>query len=309
MFLGLKPRMFVRSLLLGVLAATAVHAPAHPGTGIVVDGKGQVFFVHGERGRIMKVDTAGYLSVLVERIAVPHHLVLHSDGFLYCAADSGELYRVSLAGEKTQHYPPKGQSTQEPIGVGGNPFTMDVKGNVYFAAARDRVLKLNTEGKVTALLPAADFSALHYGAMALGRDGSLYLSDNRSRIRRITPEGTLSAVAGGGEPGYLDGKGGQARFNYPAGLVVDASTNVYVADALNNRVRKIAADGMVSTVAGAGQEGTQNGDALTTTFSFPTGIALGLEGDIYVLETLPGDIPQVRRISRKGNVTTFATAK
>ena len=51
MFLGLKPRMFVRSLLLGVLAATAVQAPAHPGTGIVVDGKGQVFFVHGERGQ------------------------------------------------------------------------------------------------------------------------------------------------------------------------------------------------------------------------------------------------------------------
>src|SRR5262245_47686926 len=81
-------------------------------------------------------------------------------------------------------------------------------------------------------------------------DGTVYVADagDAQRIRRIAPDGNVSTLAGG-ELGYRDGLGEQARFRTPSGLTIDASGALYVADTGNNMIRRIAPDGEVSTVA------------------------------------------------------------
>jgi sugar lactone lactonase YvrE len=74
--------------------------------------------------------------------------------------------------------------------------------------------------------------------MVIDKDGNIFLSDE-NRIRMVTPAGVVSSIAGG-DAGYVDGNGSTARFNYPAGMAIDGEGNIYVADALNNRVRKIS---------------------------------------------------------------------
>ena len=83
--------------------------------------------------------------------------------------------------------------------------------------------------------------------------GNVYVSDfNNHRIRKISPGGMVSTIAGSGIPGYLDGAHDSARFHFPRGIAVDDSGNVFVSDSWNHRIRKISKNGLVSTYAGGG---------------------------------------------------------
>jgi sugar lactone lactonase YvrE len=74
--------------------------------------------------------------------------------------------------------------------------------------------------------------------MVIDKDGALFICDG-DRIRKVTPTGEVSTIAGS-NTGYVDGNGSDAKFNYPAGLAIDGEGNLFVADAMNNRVRKIS---------------------------------------------------------------------
>jgi len=129
----------------------------------------------------------------------------------------------------------------------------------------------------------------------------LYVTDEH-RICKLTTTGAMSVVAGSATPGYADAKGNEARFNDPEDIDVDAEGNVYVADAWNNSIRKITPDEEVSTVAGNGTEGFQNGPAQEASFSFSFGIAVSNTGIIYVTDMCNHS---VRTIS-DGIVSTLA---
>eukprot|EP00242_Pyramimonas_sp_CCMP2087_P004962 CAMPEP_0198220164 /NCGR_PEP_ID=MMETSP1445-20131203/77877_1 /TAXON_ID=36898 /ORGANISM="Pyramimonas sp., Strain CCMP2087" /LENGTH=120 /DNA_ID=CAMNT_0043897841 /DNA_START=253 /DNA_END=611 /DNA_ORIENTATION=- len=87
--------------------------------------------------------------------------------------------------------------------------------------------------------------------VAVDEDGNIIVADTDNHcIRRITPQGLVSTLAGTGEAGYLDGEGTVAQFNGPAGVAVDGGGNVIVADAVNHRIRQITPEGQVSTLAG-----------------------------------------------------------
>jgi DNA-binding beta-propeller fold protein YncE len=121
------------------------------------------------------------------------------------------------------------------------------------------------------------------------------------------PECTVTTLAGALDPGYRDGAAAQARFDGPAAVAV-AGGSVYVADSRNHAIRKIAADGEVSTVAGApgrGFGGFADGPAAQARFSAPAGVAVLPDGGLLVADT--GN-HRLRRISRDGVVTTFAGA-
>jgi RHS repeat-associated protein len=147
--------------------------------------------------------------------------------------------------------------------------------------------------------------------VAVGPDDSIYVADTenqRIRVVRQTGSGnsttwTVSTLAGNGTPGFADGPGASAMFNNPNGVAVDAAGVVYVADTANNRIRRIGTDGAVSTVAGDGTPGLQNGSGSQARFNAPQGIAVDSQGNIYVADT--GNAA-VRKIDLGGTVTTLA---
>jgi sugar lactone lactonase YvrE len=142
------------------------------------------------------------------------------------------------------------------------------------------------------------------GGLAADAAGTLYVADtDNHRIRRITPDGTVSTFAGTGVAGYADGGREAAQFDGPQGLVVDRAGTVYVTDYHNNRIRRVTPDGVVSTVAGSGVAGSADGPGAAAQFAGPYGIALDQSGVLYVTDERNH---RVRTIARDGTVGTHA---
>lgn len=109
--------------------------------------------------------------------------------------------------------------------------------------------------------------------MVTDHQGNIYLADAANNvIRKISPNGSASTIAGTGVAGYLDGPADQAMFHNPSGIARDPQGNLYVADHFNHVIRMIAPDGTVSTIAGTGNPGATNGDLLSASFSNPFAI-------------------------------------
>lgn len=134
--------------------------------------------------------------------------------------------------------------------------------------------------------------------------GNLYVADAfNHKIRRVAPDGTVSTFAGSGTDGASDGPAASASFSYPFGVAVDAAGIVYVADWGNHSIRRISAEGQVSTLAGNGTAGSSNGSGPAASFNGPFGIAVDAAGVLYVADT---NNNLIRRVSAAGNVTTLA---
>lgn len=199
-----------------------------------------------------------------------------------------------------------------------DPFGIAVAedGSVYVSDAgeSDRIRKISPEGTVTTLAGEREGFADGAGsqssfntpsALAVDADGNLYVADTgNNRIRKITPEGMVTTVAGDGTAGYADGPAAQARFNGPIGVAVDTNGNLYVADTYNDRIRKISVDGQVTTVAGAGQPGYTDGPAASALFDTPCGVVVANDGSLIVADT--GN-RQLRKVTIDGNVSTVQT--
>ncbi len=140
--------------------------------------------------------------------------------------------------------------------------------------------------------------------VALDADGNIYVADAENhRIRKITPTGTVSTLAGSSTNGSVDGTGADAQFNSPRAVAVDALGNVYVADGVNHKIRKITPAGVVTTLAGSGTSGFADGDGIAAQFYFPKGIAVDGDGNIYVADDINH---RIRKITPAGTVTTLA---
>lgn len=148
-------------------------------------------------------------------------------------------------------------------------------------------------------------SALVYAeGIAADTAGNLYIADMLAHtIRKVTPAGTVTTLAGSGNAGSADGTGTAASFNDPSSLAVDSNGNVYVADTHNNMIRKITPDGVVSTVAGSTTAGNTDGTGTAARFWMPSGIATDAGGNIYVAD---GNNNTIRKITQGGVVTTLA---
>jgi hypothetical protein len=144
-----------------------------------------------------------------------------------------------------------------------------------------------------------------YG-VALDSGGNLYIADkNNDVIRKVTASGAVTTIAGlAGTSGSTDGTGSAARFNHPVGIALGAGGDLYVGDSLNNTIRKITPDGVVTTLAGiAGTSGATNGAGISALFNQPCGVALDGSGNIYVAEQ---GSHTIREITPAGVVTTLA---
>ena len=192
---------------------------------------------------------------------------------------------------------------------------VDKSGNIYVSDAENhRVRKITPDGTTTTLAGSgqdgyADGKGLEAvfsgpAGIAVDKSGNIYTSEWKGhRVRKITPEGVVTTLAGSGNAGFSDGTGELASFNTPEGVAVDFNLNVYVSDSGNRRIRKITPNGVVTTIAGSGKEGFADGYKAEACFKNPKGITLDREGNIYVSDT--GN-HRVRKITPSGVVTTLA---
>jgi prepilin-type N-terminal cleavage/methylation domain-containing protein len=118
-------------------------------------------------------------------------------------------------------------------------------------------------------------------------------ANNGHRIRKMTPSGVVTTVAGNGSAGMVDGTGTAAQFNYPTDLAVDTFGFIYVVDQGSNAVRQISPAGVVTTIAGGGTAGYSDGAGSTAQFNGITGIAVDSTGTLYVAD---GDNNRIRKI-------------
>jgi sugar lactone lactonase YvrE len=131
-------------------------------------------------------------------------------------------------------------------------------------------------------------------AVAIGPAGEIYIAEG-NRIREVKKDGRITTLAGTGGAGNAGdgGPGAQAQLNMPQGLAVDSVGNVYIADTLNNRVRRVSADGTITTVAGAGE----------IALNLPTGLAIGFGDTLFIADTGNN---VVRQIGLDGVIRTVA---
>ena len=122
--------------------------------------------------------------------------------------------------------------------------------------------------------------------VAVDTSGSVYVGDTvNNRIRKVTPGGVVSTLAGNGSAIFADGNGTGASFNSPRGVAVDTSGNCYIADTDNNRIRKVTPGGLVSTLAGSGSRTFADGNGAGASFSGPAGVAVDNSGFVYVADS------------------------
>ena len=169
-----------------------------------------------------------------------------------------------------------------------------------------RIRKVTAAGQVTTLAGSGDQShadglgAAAFFAMprriAIDRAGTMYISD-KNRIRKISPEGSVTTLAGREDPGRADGLGAAASFNTLVDLTMDAAGNLYVADALNHRIRKVTPEGQVTTIAGSGTPGHADGIGTAASFNRAQGLALDASGNLLVADTLNNCIRRIEGVA------------
>jgi len=194
---------------------------------------------------------------------------------------------------------------------------VDNAGNVYVADRDNHTIRnVTAAGVVTTLAgTAGSGSADGTGAtarffqpagVAVDSAGNLYVADSgNSTIRKVTTAEVVTTLAGTANlVGSVDGTGAAARFYQPAGVAVDNTGNVYVADSGNSTIRKVTAAGVVTTLAGtAGMHRSADGTGAAARFNYTTGVAVDSAGNVYVAESYNHTI---RKVTAAGVVTTLA---
>ena len=200
----------------------------------------------------------------------------------------------------------------------------DNKGNFYVAGFMSQTIrKIDKEGMVTTLAGngetgfaegKGDEVLFNYPrGIVVNSKNEIFVSDSwNHRIRKITQDGIVSTFAGGGKctivdeedfGTFRDGQDTTARFHTPCGLSIDEQDNIYVADAINHRIRKISPEGMVTTLAGNGEVGLRDGDAITSSMNTPTEVFAALNSEVYFSDTYNNVI---RKITTNEKLVTIA---
>ena len=285
---------FLISLLLWLLVGTTTSA--HPGSGIVVDRNGQVYFTDTGKG-VWKIDSQGKLTYIpASRF---HWMTIDLSGYF---EESQKNF-----GEYFERVTPQ-SSKPTLIMCSDFPLVVNKDGNMYYADTRHssaKIVRRTPDGKESVL--ASDKIFEFISGIAVGQDGSIYITEasnaNANTIRKITMNGTVSIIA------TFVGKAAnnlplETAPSYCRGLAVDAKGFIYVAATGSRSVLKISPQGIISTLLQEPSPWT------------PTGVTV-FNGEVYVLEwhdvaasdleVRTAYIPRVRKIGSDGKIMTLAT--
>ena len=198
---------------------------------------------------------------------------------------------------------------------------VDGAGNLYIAdASNNGIRKVDSTGTITTIAgtgelgfsgdggPAVEADLYNPASVAVDSAGNVYISDtDNQRIRKVDSTGTITTIAGTGEVGF-SGDGGpavEAELRNPYGVAVDSAGNVYIADAGNQRIRKVDSTGTITTIAGTGEVGFSGdgGAAVEAELYNPEGVAVDSAGNVYI-----GDAgnQRIRKVDSTGTITTIA---
>ncbi len=234
---------------------------------------------------------------------------------------NNEVRKVTPAGVVTTFAGTTTHSTADGTGAAAGFYApsglaIDASDNLYVVDRLNYTIrKITPAGVVTTLAgqagspgsangtgSAASFSSSFYG-LAVDSQGNVYVADmSNNEIRKITPAGVVTTFAGSTTPGSADGAALSASFSAPAGIAIGPNDDVYVSEVGNHRIRKITQAGVVSTIAGAGTPGNNDGTGSAAKFNQPYGLTVDANGMIYVADTLGN---KIRRVTPSGVVTTL----
>jgi hypothetical protein len=309
----------------------------------VTDTAGNVYFTDGAGTLIRKVDSSGTITTIAGKYRVnasfgdggPASAAEFLGGLTGMDPADGGLLVDDFQGNRIREIDRTGMiTTVAGGGVGdglpalstmlNNPegLSLDPSGNLLIADCGDnRVRKVDSSsGIMTSIAGMSGVHGVGDGGLAtsaglecpagLAYDsaGNLYIADSgHNRVRRVDSSGVITTVAGTGAGGF-SGDGGpasSAQLNGPAGLLVDSTGNLYIADRLNNRVRKVDTSGTITTIAGNGTEGgsVDGRPATSGPVVWPVGLALGPNGSLTISES---GFASIRSVDARGYISTIA---
>jgi len=254
-------------------------------SGLAVDPSGNCWISDGSTNVIQKMTTAGRATLM--------------------AGAAGQQGSANGTGTTATFRQPGGMA-------------IDAAGNVYVADTGNSLIRMvSATGGVTTMAGSSAHQDYKDGSgtdawfnapacLTLDKSGNIYVTDTgNSVIRMITPSGVVTTIAGtAGMKGATDGTGAAARFNQPAGMAMDAAGMLYVADTMNQTIRKITPSGVVTTMAGLmGVSGTSDGKGASALFNQPMGLTFDGSGNLYVADY--GN-SAIRMVTPAGMVSTLA---
>ncbi len=304
----------------GFASAASVNHPR----GLALDANGNLYFADTDNSRVRRVAPNGVISTVVgtgnfgyggdtglavnATVSDVMAVAVDGAGNLYIADASNRRIRkvgsdgkiTTIAGTGVEGY--SGDGGPATSAMIGRPVALafDGSGNLYFAdSSAQRIRKISTNGTITTVAGngaqafagdggSATSASLGFPlGVAFDASGNLYIADaDHNRVRKVTPGGIITTFAGNGQGGF-SGDGGpaaNASLNIPSDVAVDSAGNVYIADAGNNRVRKVDPSGKITTIAGMGTNG-YNGDGNASTESllnYPWALAINGTGGVYI---------------------------
>jgi sugar lactone lactonase YvrE len=318
---------------------SAVSAQLSGPRGVAADVTGNVFIADSGNNRVRMVDRGGIIRTVAgnttgfsgdEGPALSAGLSFPVD----VAADAlGNIFIADRGNFRVRHISPDGviHSAAGVSDDGGpanaaqlnypNGIAVDAAGNLFIADTdSQRVRKISPDGIITTVAgngtsgfrgdggPASLAELSYPAAVAVAGDGHLYIADTRNqRIRRVTPDGIVTTIAGNGLAGFT-GDGGVAslaQIDEPHGVAVDGSGNLFIADTNNQRVRKVSTDGIITTIAGNGTTGFSGdgGPAVSAQLASPFGLAADSAGNVFFADSSNS---RIRRVSADGVISTAA---
>ncbi len=214
--------------------------------------------------------------------------------------------------------PATNASLNSPHGV-----AVDADGNLFIADFyNQRIRKVDTNGIITTVAGNGDWdysggdgdggAATNTGlaypeGVAVDSFGNLFIAEeSQHRIRKVDTNGIITTVAGSGCGGCFGGDGGPATnacLSYPQGVAVDGFGNLFIADSYNGRIRKVDTDGIITTVAGGGNNDNDGGPATDAILRSPRGVAVDASGNLFIADA--GD-DRIRKVDTNGIITTVA---
>jgi len=250
---------------------------------VAVDGQGNLYIADTYGQRIRRLDTNGVVTTLAGDGTIGR-----TDGS-GTAAEFGYPVGIVRDSQSNLYVTENGNSTIRKIS----------SGNIVSTFAGD-----GSPGTTDGSGPSAEFNK-PWG-IAMDKPGNLYITEQGNNdIRMIDTSNNVTTLAGNGNStgGFIDGTGTAAQFNQPAGIAVDGTGTLFVADQGNQSIRMITPGGVVTTLAGNGTGGTADGTGTAATFYNPSGVAFDGSGNLYITDT---GYNIIRMITPGAVVTTLA---